>query len=478
MRDVGVLPCAWNRTSGECEWEQPPTLALSDHHPSAASVEADFAKCAKYGFIYQYHPRIHFRGGDLRLAPSSDTDLLILVDEWGIGSIGHATHDNLFPIAATARLLLGVALTSIAASAAGARVRVYVLSSGGLRGTRASKPVAWGYVGGMQEAILGQRLQPASEIVPARYARIALGSFKGAIPVLPAAIDAYRVRREEHARLLWAEFHHVLRARVFAGAPVAASAAAARAQPYGVWFRRSSSSSTSGAFAAQRLWSPAHFQVLQDAACNDTDAAGAATAGTAARAQGPCWLVAQNPADLSFREQAELMRNAQLASGFEGSAFVNTLFMPAGGLLFEFDTWQRGNIGFSWGHAQYIHGHLVSVISFLPLSRAVATAVGRILRTAWHHGTDGVCERYQNSSSFVILVHPPCGPPAENAKRERIMHFHGTWCRCLLTLSNRNDTVPARSQKALPPLEYPDVSLKARARWELATAVSRGRDAP
>ena len=32
------------------------------------------------------------------------------------------------------------------------------------------------------------------------------------------------------------------------------------------------------------------------------------------------------------------MRDARLASGFEGSSFVNTLFMPRGGLLFEFDT--------------------------------------------------------------------------------------------------------------------------------------------
>ena len=111
------------------------------------------------------------------------------------------------------------------------------------------------------------------------------------------------------------------------------------------------------------------------------------------------------------------------------------------------------------------------VSSFLPLSAAVATKVGEILRTAWLRGTEGVCAEYRNTSSLVILVRPPCGPPAEGTPPERRMHYHDTWCRCQLRMGDHDETVPPRSQTTLPPLGYPNVSSKVVAAWEAATGL-------
>ena len=113
-----------------------------------------------------------------------------------------------------------------------------------------------------------------------------------------------------------------------------------RPAAHGVWFRREATHKDRD---NERHWSQEAFDALRSTACGDYqqpaadhEPRGSADSPTQplpspAAADGSCWLLARDPGRLSFREQAEMMKDAGMASGFEGSAFVNALFMPPGG---------------------------------------------------------------------------------------------------------------------------------------------------
>lgn len=397
VRNATHLPCAWNRTTAACE--TPPTI-VHDDADVVRSLKRTSTDCLgkRHGEADMWFPDtpIQLRGARFQVGaqlPRADTDLLMLVDVWGFVSVGHATHDNLFPIAVTARMLLGVSLASIALSQPGARVTVGVVSSqsawtthpGGPGCLRASCPtVAWRYLESIWERILGGKFLAAKDVPAGRYDRIALGNFKAATPVRYPFINMHQVRYEAHAQLFWAEFQRTLRMRMGFVEPRLqplsdpSSPLAARDEPasqpasqprerraHGVWFRRERTHKDTG---NERHWSQEAFDALQSTACGEDhqaphaaaasstapltlsyDGSGATTVMpqpatpmraerspsadgiTRPRPDGSCWLLARDPGRLNFREQAEMMRDAAMASGFEGSAFVNALFMPPGG---------------------------------------------------------------------------------------------------------------------------------------------------
>eukprot|EP00900_Chrysochromulina_parva_P006991 jgi/Chrpa1/16293/Chrysochromulina_OHIO_Genome00006646-RA len=212
----------------------------------------------------------------------------------------------------TAHILLGVALQAMAASAVGARVRTYVLDSNGyeseamLATDNGSNRLAvpWHFIHGMQRTILGHELESADKIRPARYRRIGIGFWMGAqsVTVHFPALGLCQLRREAHAELLWREFAATARANL----------------------------------------------AVADASTADTSASASASAGdiaaAAAAAMHSCPRANRygDMSGLTLQQQANAMRHARLAGSFEGSGFVNMLFMPPGGAVLIFDTAQRG----------------------------------------------------------------------------------------------------------------------------------------
>lgn len=127
VRDAGVLPCDWNVSTGRCV--RAPTVRLDrgeEALPAYRRCKPGFFDPAMVDGGVRFGPAA---GPPLPLA--SDLDLLMLIDVWGMSSIFHASIDILFPVATTARALLGAGYAALAARSAGARVGAYVVDSHG-----------------------------------------------------------------------------------------------------------------------------------------------------------------------------------------------------------------------------------------------------------------------------------------------------------------------------------------------------------
>ena len=517
IRNATLLPCLWNRTLGRCTG--PPIIIHNASHV-LKNIQMERASTL-YTKSCGARPRSDnvfwrqrwdqrtleptFRTGEM-LPMADDVDLVLLVNEWGLTSIGHGVTDNLFPIAMTAHILLGVALQAMAASAVGARVRTYVLDSNGyeseamLATDNGSNRLAvpWHFIHGMQRTILGHELESADKIRPARYRRIGIGFWMGAqsVTVHFPALGLYQLRREAHAELLWREFAATARANLAvadastadtsasasaSAGDIAAAAAAAmhrgpRANRYGVWLRRRPGPHDGG---AQRAWTASQYAALRAAACPASGtpagsrgslAVPTATTRAAAASAPSCWLVEQDMSGLTLQQQANAMRHARLAGSFEGSGFVNMLFMPPGGAVLIFDTAQRGLCGFVWGPLQYLHAHYIHALAHTrKLSNDHAKAVGHLLHLAWRDGTAAVCRHTRNDTNLTIVTRPHCGPPTEPNNTEPATRYDRTGgCRAITQHASRR--VPARSQRPTTgATAYPEQPAAVRAAWEAAS---------
>ena len=144
------------------------------------------------------------------------------------------------------------------------------------------------------------------------------------------------------------------------------------------------------------------------------------------------------------------------------------------GVLVIINKASLGMLGFSWGHGQYTHARLVYFNIHDPiLTTSAASDVGRLMRDAWLEGTEGVCARWSNTSSYTIVVRPYCPPAAPKAPDEPKVDFHVGWTHMGARHVRASPTdlkyVPPRSQHARAALPSPNVSRGTIARWAAAT---------
>jgi hypothetical protein len=167
-----LLPCTWLASRGGSQCEHAPTIKLSPEIGSTAVKRLRHEQWLCRDRFFNDN-LVKLRGDALlqasapseQLPLSPDTDLVILVDAFGLVSICHSTVDLLLPIAATARMLLGVAsMVSLHNAASASRVRVYIVSESAHSFNRSHVP--WRYIEAMQRAVLGRPLQWAHEITP------------------------------------------------------------------------------------------------------------------------------------------------------------------------------------------------------------------------------------------------------------------------------------------------------------------------
>jgi hypothetical protein len=166
------------------------------------------------------------------------------------------------------------------------------------------------------------------------------------------------VRRLAHVRPVILDLHLTLRSSVLGLAPQATADEAHKmgGGAHGVWLE-------GGHAHASRQWSGKQLDAMMGAACGEAPpAAHTATHAHSTRdaSRSRCWLRSRVMESMSFLEQARCLRHARLLAGFEGSGFVNSMFMPAGGVIVIIDDmYNRGLFGYQWSFAQYVHAHLI-----------------------------------------------------------------------------------------------------------------------
>ena len=440
--------------------EMPPTILVHDVESHVQRMRLEMARCRDRFFDEsrtasgKRSVQLRAAGEERPLTLASDDDLVILLDAFGMKSIYHSIIDNLFPLATTARLLLGLAsyrpLTE-------ARTRLYVLN-------QATLPINE-YTSQMQTAMLGLTVQSASEIVPARYSQIAVGTCQSVRPVRQPATGLWQLRHDEGARKLWLDWHHVLRRRVVARPPwwqppaidggIGQMSSRSPAAAGAVWLERDPLHANAPGPARQ--WSEDQLAALLTEACPSTTPSkqqplwpSSATGAQSSR----CWLTVRSTGRLPFREQALALRDAKLVAGFEGAGFVNAIFMPRGGTMVIIDPLSRYVTAWQWGYAQYLHAQLVYVAIPHDLDghgrdTRAASSVGRVLRLVWWDGHAGVCGGVRNTSELLVFTLPAqCEPLSDRDATEPRLKwqcycFKG--CRCHVELGHGE--APARSQQ-------------------------------
>ena len=125
VRNATLLPCTWLASRGGSQCEHAPTIRLSAEMGSTTVTQLRHEQrlCRDRFFNDNL---VKLRGDALLLSSSPseqlplspDTDLVILVDAFGLSSIYHSTIDLLLPVAATARGTRSPSSRAVACSAA------------------------------------------------------------------------------------------------------------------------------------------------------------------------------------------------------------------------------------------------------------------------------------------------------------------------------------------------------------------------
>ena len=125
VRNATLLPCTWLASRGGSQCEHAPTIRLSAEMGSTTVTQLRHEQrlCRDRYFNDNL---VKLRGDALLLSSSPseqlplspDTDLVILVDAFGLSSIYHSTIDLLLPVAATARGTRSPSSRAVACSAA------------------------------------------------------------------------------------------------------------------------------------------------------------------------------------------------------------------------------------------------------------------------------------------------------------------------------------------------------------------------
>lgn len=456
LRNVTLSACPWDVKKPVC------TQAVEVEHEDERIVDKIKSKLS--GCAMTWFPvggaktsRLPFgspirvvRGNPSSQPPAAHPDeIVFLIDAFGLKVIGHANLDVLFPVATTARALLQAdsELDSYDACRRGnARCRVYILSSQASQG--ASSAAVHAYNRGMQTALLGEPFSFGSEIPRRRYARVIVGWLAQAQPVIWPKVLLQHTSHSNVVHRLWAEFQLTLRAQL-------GLIGTGATQSYGFWHRRTTSHDDRG---VKRSLDADEYRQLRTHACRPAalieelerqrrsdrgeslgaghligkDLEQAWEQGGDLQEMGGCWLRGGHLHKLPFHDQARALQGARLYGGFEGSNFVNSLFMPPGGIIFMVDTPAHflpktlSPAGFMWAFAQYLHRELIFVVaptkgqaggkgigsnhnSTTPgFSADEMDSLGELLRHTWEGGTSAVCrfiERRNGLKHQFITVH-------------------------------------------------------------------------
>lgn len=357
-------------------------------------------------------------------APMADpSEVVFLIDAFGLGSIYHANVDVLFPLATTARAVLGGGFDVCVSGKF--KCRAYILQGSPPAAEYwSSGSAAFRYNQAMQRLVLGAPIERVTKIPRAHYARVVVGWLSLAQPVTypNTYLESMRPARPMERRL-WSEFSQFLRSSLRLSTALDASSSA-----YGVWLRRSADKVRDQ--GAIRSIGGAHFHTLLAHACSAEPLRPgvSSTAGGFPTHQRTCWLTPLGLSRMPFLEQARALRNARLVAGMEGAGFVNQLFMPPNGIMVIVNEVGRGggeqdahtgNIIFQWGVGQYLERDLIYVgvrpkesNGTRQLSHPIAGQVGDLLRLAWLEGVASVCsladERQTALTSLEVYTSPNC----------------------------------------------------------------------
>lgn len=348
VRNVVLQKCAWNAAHNKCM--DSVGLAHEDAR-QVAKLRSLITSCETTWFPQTGQHRTVPTGhhgnavkavqlSQAAAAAESPDEIAFLIDAFGMTVIGHANLDVLFPLATTVRALFR-SESFLDCKQRGGQCRVFLVNgaeqSNSPNGRHHSAVSS--YNREMQTLILGRPFERADAIPLRRYARVVVGFLSEAQPVMWPHIYLNHITHRPNQHRLWNDFHATLRAELGLLRAIGS---------YGVWLRREPSAARD--LGARRNLNDGEWATVQAHACASSVDGGArrsrGDSSGGAKAMGAlggsdCWLHELHLHKLAFHEQARAMQGARLIGSFEGSSFVNQLFMPPGGTLLMIDTQKR-----------------------------------------------------------------------------------------------------------------------------------------
>ena len=329
VRNVALLPCSWSSEHNRCS---SPVHVIHEDASVISMLQAAIKHCDTTWFPQEGQhrtvptghtvPVVRAKQASGPLATERPDEIVFLIDAFGMNVIGHANLDVLFPLATTVRALFR-SETFLDCKVRNVTCHTFVVS-----GAAASQHTAVNaYNREMQALILGRPIERADAILFRRYARVIVGFLSEAQPVMWPNIFLNHIRHRRHQHRLWNDFSSTLRAEL---------GLLRQAGSYGAWLRREPSAARD--LGARRHLTTREFATLRSRACVGYSSGYSVGSSAGSSPESECWMREVYLHRMPFLEQARFMQGARLLGSFEGSSFVNQLFMPPGGVLVRTDT--------------------------------------------------------------------------------------------------------------------------------------------
>ena len=387
LNNVSLSPCVWDGNQQAC---RSPLIASDPNSEVVSAMATALSTCPS---PVERHPNsgwfkdVPRNGVDARMGPraasKASVDVALLFDTWGTMSLYHSVVDTLFTASTTIHAQFGHHDACVNGHRSCAAFVIH------RHNWAAETPFAQ-EIAKLLFGPLG--IRQGNQIPAAVYPMVLVGSLMQAYT--PVKWPDYKLPQMRYHPLMqpaWHGFIDTLHSQLLLQGVVSRAASAPAPQDgtgTGVWLRR-------GATPPTEKQQRRHLLPEEVAALQATTSP---------------WLRVASTGEMTFAQQATMMRSATLMAGLEGAGFVNQLLMPPGGTTVLISPWLDGPPGWQWAYGQYHARRLVYVdLKTARLSVPLVQAVGRLLNAVQYN-----CPLPLPSlpgGAVILQSGEPIGPP-------------------------------------------------------------------